>query len=223
MNNKIREYRQEMTEQIVKALEQGTAPWQRPWSGECFPQNAISKRYYSGANVIVLSMKGLELDGGADPRWLTYKQAAVKGWNIKKGEHGTHISFWKNLAVTLKDEDDSPILDGNGNPMMKTILMEKLFVVFHASQVEGIPPYMPHEVNAVEANEKAERIISDSGAEIRHGGGRAFYRPSEDFIQLPKTEFFEDTAGDYATARLMVQAKGDLPKMCSGIWRGTTV
>ena len=199
MNNKIREYRQEMTEQVVKALEQGTAPWQRPWSGECFPQNAVSRRYYSGANVIVLSMKGLKLDGGADPRWLTYRQAAAKGWSIKKGEHGTRISFWKNLAVTLKDEDDSPILDGNGNPMMKTILMEKLFTVFHASQVEGIPPYVPHTVNAIEADEKAERIIADSGAEIRYGGGRAFYRHSEDFIQLPKTEFFEDTAGYYAT------------------------
>ena len=199
MNNKIKEYRQEMTEQVIKALEQGTAPWQRPWSGECFPQNAISRRYYSGANVIALSMMGLKLDGGADPRWLTYKQAVAKGWNVKKGEHGTRVSFWKNLAVTLKDEDESPILDKDGNPMMKNILMEKLFTVFHASQIEGIPPYMPRAVNTVEVNGKAERIVSDSGAEIRYGGGQAFYRHSEDFVQLPKTEFFEDTAGYYAT------------------------
>jgi len=101
--------------------------------------------------------------------------------------------------VTLKDGDESPILDKDGNPMMKTILMEKLFTVFHASQIEGIPPYMPRAVNMIEADEKAERIISDSGAEIRYGGGRAFYRRSEDFIQLPRTEFFEDTAGYYAT------------------------
>ncbi|MBQ9566103.1 MAG: DNA primase, partial [Synergistaceae bacterium] len=61
-------------------------------------------------------------------------------------------------------------------------------------------PYTPHAVNTVEADEKAERIIADSGAEVRFGGSRAFYRRSEDFIQLPRMEFFENTEGYYATA-----------------------
>ena len=200
MNNKIKKYRQEITEQVIKALEQGTAPWQRPWSGECFPRNAVSKRHYSGANTIVLSMKGLMLDGGADPRWLTFRQAAAKGWNIRKGEHGTNISFWKNIYAPVEDIAGNPILDSNGNPVMKDIFMEKLFTVFHASQIEGIPPYIPTVISEIEANEKAEKILSASGAEIRHGGCRAFYRYSEDFIQLPPKETFTSDEGYYSTA-----------------------
>ena len=199
MNNKIKEYRQEMTEQVIKALEQGTAPWQRPWSGDCFPQNAISKRYYSGSNMIVLSLMGLKKDGGADPRWLTYKQATARGWNVRKGEHGTRISFWKSFIAPTEDVEGNIIMDSSGNPVVKRVFMEKLFTVFHASQVDGIPAYVPSHVNSVDVNEKAERIIADSGARIRRGGCRAFYRRNDDFIQLPPTEFFIDTAGYYAT------------------------
>ena len=198
MNNKIKEYRQEITEKVIKAVEQGTAPWQRPWSGDCFPQNAISKRRYNGSNTIILSLRGAEMDGGEDPRWITFQQALSKGWNVRKGEHGTRISFWKNLVMPLTDETGEPVLNREGGPAMKRTLMEKLFTVFHASQIEGIPPYMPNLVNAVEANEKADRVISDSGADIRHGGYSAFYRRKDDFIQIPKQGFFADTAGYYA-------------------------
>lgn len=200
MNSKIKEYRNEITQRVIEALKEGTAPWQRPWSGDCAPQNAVSKRHYNGANTIVLSMMGLKIDGGADPRWLTFHQAAGKGWNVRKGEHGTRISLWKSLAVPVEDALGNPCMDSDDNPMTKNILLEKPFTVFHASQVEGIPAFVPKFTSVIEANEKAERILADSGADIRYGGDRAFYRPSDDFIQLPRREYFADTASYYATA-----------------------
>jgi len=33
--------------------------------------------------------------------------------------------------------------------------------------------------------EQAEAFVAATGASIHHGGGRAFYRPSTDSIQLP--------------------------------------
>jgi antirestriction protein ArdC len=36
--------------------------------------------------------------------------------------------------------------------------------------------------------------------EVRHGGGSAFYRPSDDFIQLPHSVQFEDEAAYFETA-----------------------
>ena len=99
----------------------------------------------------------------------------------------------------MEDAQGEPVLNDDGSPMSKNILMEKLFTVFHASQVEGIDAYNPASINAVESSEKAEKIIKDSGADIRHKGFRAFYRPSEDFIQIPPMMYFTDTAGYYAT------------------------
>ena len=200
MNDKIKRHRESVTATLIEALKNGTAPWQKPWNGEWMPCNALTGRRYNGSNAIILSCLGEQRDGGKDPRWLTFNQAKAKGWNIRKGEHGTAISLWKHLPVEVKGADGEPVVDKDGKPLMKGLLMERLFVVFHASQVEGIPAYAPETIDEVEAIEKAERILSDSGADIRHGGFRAFYQPDDDFIQLPEREFFASTADYYATA-----------------------
>jgi antirestriction protein ArdC len=41
--------------------------------------------------------------------------------------------------------------------------------------------------------EQAEAFVAATGASIHHGGGRAFYRPSTDSIQLPPREAFIGT------------------------------
>ena len=79
MNAKIKQYREDVTARIVQALKEGTAPWQKPWNGEGAPHNAVTGRKYNGINAIVLASIGWDIDGGADPRWLTYKQATAKG------------------------------------------------------------------------------------------------------------------------------------------------
>lgn len=48
--------------------------------------------------------------------------------------------------------------------------------------------------------ESAERFVAATGAVIVHGGDRAYYRPSEDFIQLPPVDQFRSSEGYYATA-----------------------
>ena len=73
------------------------------------------------------------------------------------------------------------------------------YVVFHASQIEGIEPYQPKERNPIETSEKAERILRESGAEIRHGGSEAFYNRTEDYIQVPEMGQFRSQADYYAT------------------------
>jgi antirestriction protein ArdC len=47
----------EVTSRILAELERGAAPWVKPWSatpGQNVPQNAVSNRPYSGANVVLL-------------------------------------------------------------------------------------------------------------------------------------------------------------------------
>ena len=198
MDEKMQAYRKEITEKVIEALKQGTAPWQKPWQTDETPRNAATGRLYNGVNSLILSLIGWEM-GENDPRWATFEQTKAKGWRIKKGSKGTKVILWKNLAKPVHDEYGKPVLNDDGTPKMRNIPFARFFTVFHASQIEQIPAYKPEAVSSIEANEKAERILADSGADIRHGGSRAFYSPKEDYIQVPVRENFMDTAGYYAT------------------------
>ena len=49
-----RDYRQEVTNQIIEMLEKGTAPWQTPWEPGALqlPFNPTSDRTYRGGNAL---------------------------------------------------------------------------------------------------------------------------------------------------------------------------
>ena len=100
MNDKVKECRSEITERIIQAMKEGTAPWQRPWNDAYAPQNAISRRRYSGVNALYLGFLGLVFFKNEDPRWLTFLQAKKQGWNVKKNEKGTRVIFWEYLKKT---------------------------------------------------------------------------------------------------------------------------
>ena len=42
-----------------------------------------------------------------DPRWMTYKQAAENGWQVRKGEKGTQIEFWDVKDGQSKDRPEN--------------------------------------------------------------------------------------------------------------------
>lgn len=200
MDDKIKALREEITARMIGALEKGTAPWQKPWTAEDAPRNAVTGRRYNGVNALYLGFLGMAKFGGNDPRWLTFAQAKEKGWHVKKGEHGARVIFWGDCVKPVEDKDGKPILDKDGNPKMKTVTVAKVFTVFHASQVEGIPAYIAPEGDKIASIEVAERIMADSGADIRYGGNRAFFSPDDDFIALPRRELFGNAANFYATA-----------------------
>ncbi|MBQ6001530.1 MAG: DUF1738 domain-containing protein [Synergistaceae bacterium] len=182
MTDYSKKVREEITNSLVEAIKAGTAPWTRPWWGREAPKN-ISGREYSGINTLILTVKGLQLDGGTDPRWMTFHQAEEHGLRVKKGAKGTHVTLWK--PITEADEQDNSKV---------VAVVQRFFTVFHASQVEGIEEYTPPPVNEIEAHETAEKIISASNAEIIYGGGRAFYQPSTDTIHMPpKGDFISAT------------------------------
>ena len=177
-------YRKELVKDLREAIEKGVAPWQKPWSAVEYdlPRNAISGHLYSGMNVFRLHFRSL-FKGYTDPRWLTYRQIQSIGARVKSGEMGTYL---------IRCVDGGWCGRGQFMP----------YVVFNAEQVEGIEPYIPDvpENEPVDRCEKAERILRESGAEIRHGGNRAFYLPSKDYIQVPVIEAFKTPADYYATA-----------------------
>jgi antirestriction protein ArdC len=194
-NHAPRDHYQEVTDRIIAALEAGTPPWRRPWDpdkagGPAMPRNASTGQRYRGINLLTLGMSGLAFSS-ADPRWATYKQAEDRGWQVRKGEHGTTGYFFKRLELR---DDSRP--DG-GEDAVRHIPLLRAFSLFHASQIEGIPDYIPPTIEEApwRSPEAAETILTNSGAVVRIGGERAFYSPATDHIQLPPRSAFATAEG----------------------------
>ena len=166
-----RDHYAELTERVIAALEAGTPPWQRPWDpdkagGPSMPRNAVTGIRYRGINVVTLGMSPAAFVS-SDPRWATYKQAADRGWQVRKGERSTTAYFFKRLEV----RDNAA---GEGDEATKRIPLLRAFSLFHASQIEGIAPYEPPTVQEApwRAPDAVEVIMAKSGAAVRIGGDK---------------------------------------------------
>jgi antirestriction protein ArdC len=54
-------------------------------------------------------------------------------------------------------------------------------------------------VATIERIERAEAFLINTGATVRHGGNKAYYNVSQDFVQMPPFESFRDAEGYYVT------------------------
>ena len=173
-----RDHYEELTNTIIAKLEDGVLPWRRPWdpskcSAAKSPMNPVTGHTYRGINALALAMSPRAF--GGDPRWMSYRQAAARGWQVRKHEKGAIVFFYKKLEIRSDEED------------RRTIPLLRAYVVFHASQLDGIPelgePAAPKPV--AERIVDADLIVKGSGVRVAIGGDRAFYTPSTDHIQMP--------------------------------------
>jgi len=177
-----------ITDRIMEKLEQGCVPWHKPWAGNSeYQKNLITKKEYRGINVFILSCAGY-----ASPYWLTYKQAKELGGNIQKGEKGSPVVFWKWLEKKSDDETEEKI------PMLR------YYTVFNVCQTEGIDekkiPELAIKYNELEKIEICEQVIArmPKRPEIVHKEQRAYYRPSNDTLNMPLFESFDDAEKFYS-------------------------
>ena len=189
-------YHEEFAGKIIERLEEGTAPWQIPWTpGQTTlaPHNPASGTVYRGMNRVHLALSGYD-----DPRWMTLKQANDNGYSILPGSKATPVVYFQFSDEKNKlDNDGKPVLNADGKPEKEKVELDKPIVrfahVFNAEQVDGIPPLqLTDKAYEWEPIEKAENILAASGAEIKHDqSNRAFYRRMEDAIHLPPKENFD--------------------------------
>lgn len=182
-----RDLYQEVTDRVVGMLEQGVAPWRKPWkvsgNGVGLPRNIATGKPYRGVNPFLLGMTALER-GYSSPWWGTYRQVAERGGQVRKGEHGTLIVFWKQYRKQDPDAD-------NGE---RSVFVLRAYSVFNAQQCDGLDEFQPHE-QPPEPSEPAEIIgrfdaaVADYVASLGsygEGGDAAYYRATADHVQVPR-------------------------------------
>jgi putative DNA primase/helicase len=196
-------FHEQVAESLIAQLQQGTAPWQQPWDpglpGSVLPLNPTTGKRYKGINALHLLSQGR-----SDQRWMTYKQAAAVGGQVRRGEKGTPIQYWKfSQEQTQTDEQGHPLLDSKGQPLKQEVRLERPQVffatVFNAEQIDGLPPLARPEA-AWDPIARIDQMLQRSGALIRHSEvDRAFYRPATDSIHLPQQSQFPSPDRYYAT------------------------
>lgn len=191
MKTKVQtDFRQEVTNEVIRMIEAGTAPWIKPWSvGEiAAAYNPTTQKPYRGGNVIALMVASMR-KGYTDPRWMTYRQAAGRGWRVRKGEKSARIEFF-----TEQEQKDKTTGETKVRPIARH------YPVFNAQQVDGVPQLDLPKKEEWKAIRAGERIMKKSGAIIRYGGNSAYYDKVLDYIQLPEREHFFNAAMFYSTA-----------------------
>lgn len=196
---------QHVTDRIVTAIETGLAngkavmPWHRKSHAGLsagLPMNMVSKTRYRGVNVPIL-WAAADAAGHGTGHWATYKQWAETGGQVRKGEQGTTVIYWK---ITQKDAgsdtDSEDQAGGKGGS-----LFVRSYNVFNLAQVDGamLPADTTPELADTARNAQADLFVAGlAGLDLRHEGGRAFYLPHQDRVQMPHFGDFEDAGSYYA-------------------------
>jgi antirestriction protein ArdC len=195
------ELRRNITNQIVESLKSGgIPPWRRPWGispNSGFPTNVVSKRRYSGVNVLLLRMAAMR-HGFTSKYWATFNQwtrglsgrVMRRADGVKPGHWGQSIVFFTRVTKTEVDPTTGEE-EETSFPLLKT------YTVFNVDQVEG--KHLDHlrvkeESLAINTNflnyQPAEETIKATGADICFGGDSAFYNRAGDYIQMPPKHRF---------------------------------
>jgi len=193
--NRTDELYASITARIIADLEKGVATWHKPWnaSGTAEMPLRANGQPYKGVNVLLLWSEAMD-KGYTGRHWFTYKQAAEVGGQVRKGEKASYVFLAK--PVTMREQDD------NGEDVERKIHIRRAYPVFNADQVDDLPDKFRQSVPAINPDARDQAAadwFAKIGANVRHGGGRAFYRPGADFIQMPEFGAFESAEAYYAT------------------------
>lgn len=195
-----------VTDKILAMLEKGVVPWHKPWKGYAggAPSNIFSKTEYRGINTFLLMVEAQE-KGFKSPLWLTFKQLSKWGGRVVKGEHASQVVFWKEIKVTEEVEMEN--LETGEMEMVdqeSSRWIIRYYSVFNTDQTEGIEDRLPVTEEIENGNgviPRCEAMVEGfkDAPPVTFGGGRAFYRPSGDAIQVPPIEAFENSEEFYST------------------------
>lgn len=186
---------QHVTDEIVAQIEAGNPPWRKPWTGGTGGVHLpvrFNDEEYRGINVLMLWARAAA-QGFTSARWMTYRQAAELGGQVRKREKSATVVKYG----TIEREDD------NGDE--KRIPYARAYRVFNADQIDGladdfyIRPEPPRDLGT-EADPELDAFFARSGATITTSDEpRAYYDMVRDIIHMPPIATFHGPQGYYGT------------------------
>jgi antirestriction protein ArdC len=173
----------------------------KPWStyhleGRITMPKRHNDENYNGLNILLL-WDALMSNSYTKNQWMTFKQAKELGGHILKGQRGHQVIYANTMVKTEQDPE--------GKELSQTIPFLKMYTVFNVEQIKGLPEeyYNHHKDQASETgiclNDRLESFFTSTGAIIQHGGNKAYYNQSRDYIRMPRVVCFKDVESYYAT------------------------
>jgi antirestriction protein ArdC len=174
-----------VTTEIIRAIEAGVETWEMPWHRRAaagLPRNPATGNSYRGINTLSLWTDGQRY-GYASPYWASYRQWQSLGGQVRNGEHGSIIVFYKTIDVPAKDGGDD-----EKRPIIR------YSYVFNSEQVQGWTSLdaTPQDVDGGTLS-VVEEFIASLRSDVRYGGDHAAYNPVFDHIVMPNRHDFHDT------------------------------
>ena len=207
------EWVKEFADTIVEQVKKQEAPFQLPGKSggrPNIPRNFATGRPYQGGNTLYLMAVARKRDM-ADNRWGTYNQIRQAGGQVRQGEKGVRVIYYKDRGAEVeKDENDKPKTDPEGRliyrdePEPRRHPIVRTFTVFNVEQADGLKlqPLAEQTRPEWEVHRDAEQLLDKSGIEFRHvpGGQQAYYSLKKDRVTLPDKDCFITASAYYQTA-----------------------
>jgi antirestriction protein ArdC len=203
------DYIKQVSGYFIEGIKNNDAPWMKPWKASEYirPQNPESKSIYSGLNSLLLESMQKKYKS-EDPRWLTFLQIRKNNYHLLKGSFGTPIYYFQNKDLSEnkdnKEEDEEGRVGDDKDKPKNYKNVRKLFIVFHASQIEGLPPLVKKEKDIIKDSQKidnVENLLTKSKAKIFHDSANSnSYNPGSDEIHLTPKHTFINLPSYYSTA-----------------------
>ena len=190
-----KDIQQDITDAIIKMIESGVKNGGKLWDnaagvGVFRPTNATTGKPYSGVNRFHLAMVAMNY-AYPENKWVTYKQAADNGWQVRKGEKSVSLCYYSSYSKENKT---------TGEEEIKMFL--KGFNVFNVAQLDGYVATIDEAAPVMTTAENCEliqTILAKTDVKFMpEMGDQAYYIPSHDAIQLPPKSCFTSNNAYYS-------------------------
>tara|TARA_R100001510_G_scaffold50422_1_gene49428 strand:- start:308 stop:1204 length:897 start_codon:yes stop_codon:yes gene_type:complete len=176
------EIQEDVTKRLTDLMDAGVNPWQKSWKGvreRGLPYNLLTKKAYQGTNLTILMIQEAPCNA-----WVTYKQAKELGGHVCK-PGGIPIIYWNFVKKIDKETGEEKVI-----PFLKRSHVFNALTHCEGLQhlVEGVKP---EDILPSEPETALQDYIDREGIELCHGGGRAYYMPSRDLVQMPHEQAFK--------------------------------
>jgi antirestriction protein ArdC len=228
-----------VTDRIAAVLAAGEPVLRDRWVRAAMhgmPRNGRTGVPYRGVNVLLL-LEAMAAQGYACNVWLTYRQAAGLGAQVRRGARAVLCAQFARgargvgaAAAGAAGDVEGPRA-GRAQDVSRSrgVLRCEPFWLFNVAQIDGLPPEVlvrcaegttpPSSLSPVE---RVLRLLCGCDAVIRHGDECAAYLPALDEIRLPWPASFASAEAHFAAVlRALVHWSGHASRLDRDFGRRT--